>query len=183
MNSSSSSFRCENSECNREYNTYNNLLRHYRVNKECKPENIENKKKLSAKELVGDVLPQENISEVTRSARVKAFIGCLSKREIKEHFLQPVVEQTSPWEFMLAKASSSSSGSVDTTRLVRDFVALRESLNNTYPEMKLLVAECVTLNTSEIPTPRNMLNFVVDNKNLLCKALLEAENGKVLGKY
>ena len=179
MNSSSSSFRCENSECNREYNSYNNLLRHYRVNKECKPENIENKKKLSAKELVGDVLPQENISEVTRSARVKAFIGCLSKKEIKEHFLQPVVEQTSPWEFMLAKASSSSSGSVDTTRLVRDFVALRESLNNTYPEMKLLVAESVTLNTSEIPTPRNMLNFVVDNKNLLCKALLEAENGKV----
>jgi hypothetical protein len=77
MKSSSSSFRCENSECNREYNSYNNLLRHYRVNKDlCKPENIENKKKLSAKELVGDVLLQENISEVTRSARVKAFIGC-----------------------------------------------------------------------------------------------------------
>ena len=80
MNSSSSSFRCENSEYNREYNSYNNLLWHYRVNKECKPENIENKKKLSAKELVGDVLPQENISEVTHSARVKAFIGCLSKK-------------------------------------------------------------------------------------------------------
>ena len=60
----------------------------------------------------------------------------MSKKEIKEHFLQPVVEQTSPWEFMLAKASSSRSGSVDTTRLVRDFVALRESLNNTYPEIR-----------------------------------------------
>lgn len=181
MKSSSSSFRCENSECDREYNSYNNLLRHYRVNKQCKPENIENKKKLSAKEIVCDVLLPENISEGTRSARIKAFVGCLSKKEVKEHFLQPVVEQTSPWEFVLAKASSSVSGSltVDKMRLAQDFVALRESLNSTYPEVKLLVAESSVNNTSEIPTPRSMLNFVVDNKNLLCKALLEAENGKI----
>lgn len=45
--------------------------------------------------------------------------------------------------------------------------------------MKVLVAESITLHTSEIPTPSNMLNFVVNNKNLLCKALLEAENGKI----
>lgn len=81
--------------------------------------------------LVCDVLLPENITEVTRSAGVKAFIGCLSKKEVKEHFLEPVVEQISPWEFMLANGFSSASGSVDKTRLVREFVALRELLNST----------------------------------------------------
>jgi hypothetical protein len=178
MASSSTSFCCEYPECNKDYGSYNNLLRHYRANRQHKPENLENKRKPSAKELIGDVLFPKNISEVTRSARVKAFISYLRKEEVKEHFLQPVVEHTSPWEFLLAKATNTSQ-SVNTTKLLRDFVSLRESLYNTYPEMKLTAAESVTLNSSEIPNPKNMVNFVLDNKNLLCNTLLEVENGKV----
>ena len=123
------------------------------------------------------MLPK-NISEVTRSARVKAFVSHLRKEEVKEYFLQSVVEQTSPGELLLAKAINTSQ-SVNTAKLLRDFVSLRESLYDTYPEMKLMAAESVTLNISETPTPKSMVNFVLDNKNLLCKTLLEVENGKV----
>ena len=177
MASSSPSFCCEYPECNRNYASYNNLLRHYRENKQHKPESLESKRKPSAKELVDSLLPK-NISEVTRSARVKAFVSHLRKEEVKEYFLQSVVEQTSPWELLLAKAINTSQ-SVNTAKLLQDFVSLRESLYDTYPEMKLMAAESVTLNISETPTPKSMVNFVLGNKNLLCKTLLEVENGKV----
>ena len=91
--------------------------------------------------------------EVTRSARVKAFVSHLRKEEVKEYFLQSVVEQTSPWELLLAKAINTSQ-SVNTAKLLRDFVSLRESLYDTYPEMKLMAAESVTLNISETPTQK-----------------------------
>ena len=122
---------------------------------------------------------QKNISEVTHSARVKAFTSHLRKEEVKKYFLQSVVEQTSPWELLLAKAINTSQY-VNTAKLLQDFVSLRESIYNTYPEMRLTAAESVTLNISETPTPKSMVNFVLDNKNLLCKTLLEVENGKVL---
>ena len=100
---SQSNFRCENDECNKEYGSYNNLLRHYRVNSQHKPENLETKKKPSAMELVCDVLPNHR-SEGTRSARTKAFLSCLSVREVKEHFLQLAIDHSSHWELLLSTA-------------------------------------------------------------------------------
>ena len=79
-----------------------------------------------------------------RSARVKAFISHLRKEEVKENFFESVVEQTSPWEFLLAK-STNTSQSVNTAKLSRDFVCLRESLYDNNPEMKLMAAESVLL--------------------------------------
>ena len=78
----------------------------------------------------------------------------------------------------MAKATNTSR-TVNIAKLLRDFVSLRESLYDIYPGMKLIDAESVTLNISEKPTLKNMVNFVLDNKNLLCKTLLEVENGKV----
>ena len=69
--------------------------------------------------------------------------------------------------------------SVSTTKLYHDFVALRESILRSYPEMKLLVADSV-INSPDINNVSDMVKFVFSNQNLLCKALLEAENGKVL---
>lgn len=51
---SSNNFRGEYPECKNEYGSCNYLLRHYRANQQHKPENLENKKKTSAKELVCD---------------------------------------------------------------------------------------------------------------------------------
>ena len=42
----------------------------------------------NAKEIVSDVLLSDNISQTSRSARVSAFVSCLSDSEIKEYFLQ-----------------------------------------------------------------------------------------------
>ena len=117
MASSSFNFRCENPECMKEYSSYNNLLRHDREYKQHKPENLESKKKPNAKELVKDVLLLENLSQYTRSARVNAFVSCLSDDEVKECFLKHAVNVVSPWEFLLAK-------------LFHDFIALLKSLFN-----------------------------------------------------
>lgn len=65
MASSSTSFGCEYPECNRNYDSYKNLLRHYRENRQHKPESLESKRKPSAKELVDALLPK-NMSEVTQ---------------------------------------------------------------------------------------------------------------------
>lgn len=162
----------------KEYNSYNNLLRHYREYKQHRPENLENKKKPNAKELVSDVLLLDNLSQHSRSARVNAFVSSLSDAEVKECFLQRAVNVVSPWEFLLAKNTSKQS--VNTTKLFHDYVALRKSLFNTYPEMKLLAAESVTVNSPDISNVNDMVKFVLDNDKLLCKALLEAENGQVL---
>ena len=81
-------FRCENPECMKEYSSYNNLLRHLREYKQHKPENLESKKKANAKEPMKDVLLLDNISQYTRSARVNAFVCCLSYDEVKECFLK-----------------------------------------------------------------------------------------------
>ena len=180
MTSSSSScnFRCEYPECMKEYGSYNNLLRHYREYKEHRPVNLENKRKPNAQEIVNDVLLSDNISQTSRSARVHAFVSCLSDNEIKEHFLQRAVSVVSPLEFLLAK-NTSKMQSVNTTKLYRDFVALRESIFKLYPEMKQLVADSF-INSPHINNVNDMVKFVLSNQNLLCKALLEAENGEVL---
>ena len=70
---------------------------------------------------------------------------------------------------------------MNTTKLYHDYVALRESLFESYPEMKLLVADSVVINSShDISNVSDMVKFVLSNEKLLCKALLEAENGKIL---
>ena len=176
--SSSCNFRCEYPECMKEYGSYNNLLRHYREYKQHRPVNLENKRKPNSKEIVNDVLLSDNISQTSRSARVNAFVSCLSDNEIKEYFLQRAVNVVSPLEFLLAK-NTSKMQSVNTTKLYHDFVALRESILRSYPEMKLLVADSV-INSPDINNVSDMVKFVLSNQNLLCKALLEAENGKVL---
>lgn len=180
MASSSSNFRCENSECMKDYGSYNNLLRHYREYKQHKPGNLENKRKPNAKELVNNVLLPDNISQTTRSARINAFVSCLSETEVSEYFLQRAVNVVSPWEFMLQVAKATSKQSVlNTTKLFHHYVALRQSLFETYPEMKLLAAESVEENSSEINNVNDMVKFVLSNQKLLCKGLLEAENGKI----
>ena len=68
--------------------------------------------------------------------------------------------------------------SINTTKLYHDFVALRESTFKSYPEMKPLVAD--SGNSPHINNVNDMVKFVLSNQNLLCKALLEAENGEVL---
>ena len=137
---SQSNFCCENLECDKEYGSYNNLLRHYRANRQHKPDNLENKKKPSAKELVCDTLLPSNIGEVTRSARIKAFLSSLSVEEIKEHILPLAAENFSPWELLLFSATTSN-GCVNTAKLSRDFDTLRQLLFNTYPEMKPFFGE------------------------------------------
>jgi hypothetical protein len=163
----------------KEYGSYNNLLRHYREYKQHRPDNFENKRKPNAKEIVSDVLLSDNISQTSRSARVSAFVSCLSDSEIKEYFLQRAVNVVSPWEFLLAK-NTSKLQSVNTTKLYHDYVALRESLFENYPEMKLLATDNVIINSPDISNVGDMVKFVLSNEKLLCKALLEAENGKVL---
>ena len=121
----------------------------------------------------------DNISQTSRSARVHAFVSCLSDNEIKEYFRQRAVNVVSPLEFLLAK-NTSKMQSVNRTKLYHDFVALRESIVRSYPEMKLLVADSV-INSPDVNNVSDMVKFVLSNQNLLCKALLEAENGKVLG--
>ena len=86
--SSSCNFRCEYPECMKEYSSYNNLLRHYQEYKQHRPVNLEYKRKPNAHEIVNEVLLSDNISQTSRSARVHAFVSCLSDNEIKEHFLQ-----------------------------------------------------------------------------------------------
>ncbi len=115
---SQSNFRCD-----KEYSSYNNLLRHYRVNREHKPDNLETKKKPSDMELVSDVLLPNNISEGTCSARIKAFLSCLSVEEVKEHFLPLATDHSSPWELLLSNATMSN-GSVNTAKLLREFNTL-----------------------------------------------------------
>ncbi len=175
---SQSNFRCENLECDKEYGSYNNLLRHYRVNREHKPDNLETKKKPNAMELVSDVLLPNNICEGTRSARIKAFLSCLSVEEVKEHFLPLATDHSSPWELLLSNATTSN-GSVNTVKLLREFNTLRQLLLKTYPEMKPLCEENVSVGTFGITTLNDMVNFVLDNKKLVCEAILEAENGKL----
>ena len=175
---SQSNFRCENLECDKEYGSYNNLLRHYRVNREHKPDNLETKKKPNAMELVSDVLLPNNICEGTRSARIKAFLSCLSVEEVKEHFLPLATDHSSPWELLLSNATTSN-GSVNTAKLLREFNTLRQLLLKTYPEMKPLCEENVGVGTFGITTLNDMVNFVLDNKKLVCEAILEAENGKL----
>ncbi len=46
--------------------------------------------------------------------------------------------------------------------------------------MKLLAVDSVVINSPDISNVSNMSKFVLSNEKLLCKALLEAENGKVL---
>ena len=96
---------------------------------------------------------------------------------MKEHFLQPVVHHVSPWEFLLSK--NTSNGCVNTTKLLRDFNALKQLLYENYPEMKPIVEESVAVNLVGMPILNDMVNFVLDNKTLLCSAILEAENGKI----
>ena len=175
--SSSSNFGCEYPECDNEYGSYNNLLRHYRANKQHKPDNSENKK-VNAKELVSDVFLPSSISEMTRSARIKAFISCLSVEEKKEHFVDAVLDHVSPLEFLVSKATTRN-GIVDTTKLLRDFDTLKELLCVKYPEMKLSIEGSVGPNVVGIPSLNDMVNFVKDNKTLVCDALLEADNGKI----
>lgn len=45
--------------------------------------------------------------------------------------------------------------------------------------MKPCVEEIIAANVVGIPTFNDMVNFVRDNKTLLCSAILEAENGKI----
>ena len=172
---SSCNFRCENPECMKEYSSYSNLFRNYREYKQHKPENLESKKKPNAKEIVKDVLLLENLSQYTRSARANAFVSCLSDDEVKECFLKRAVNIVSPWEFLLARNALKQS--VNETKLFHDFIALRKSLFSTFPDMKLLAAESVIVNSPEISNVEDMVKFVLKNEKLLCKALLEAENG------
>ena len=165
---SQGNFRCENDECNKEYGSYNNLLRHYRVNSQHKPENLETKKKTNAINLVCDVLPN-HISQGTRSARIKAFLSCLSVEEVKEHFLPLATDHSGPWELLLSNATTSN-GSVNTAKLSREFNSLRQLLLKTYPEMKPLCEENVGVGTFGITTLNDMVNFVLNNKKLVCEA-------------
>ena len=87
----------------KEYGSYNNLLRHYRGYKRHRPDNLETKRTPNAKEIVSDVLLSHNISQISRSAKINAFVSCLSDDEIKKYFLQRAVNVVSPWEFLLAK--------------------------------------------------------------------------------
>jgi hypothetical protein len=147
----------------KEYGSYNNLLRHYREYKQHRPDNFENKRKPNAKEIVSDVLLSDNISQTSRSARVSAFVSCLSDSEIKEYFLQRAVNVVSPWEFLLAK-NTSKLQSVNTTKLYHDYVALRESLFENYPEMKLLATDNVIINSPDISNVGDMVKFVLSNE-------------------
>ena len=140
--SSSCNFCCEYSECMKEYGSYNYLLRHYREYKQHRPDNLKTKRKPNATEIVSDVLLSDNLSQTSRSARVNAFVSCLSDDEIKKYFLQWAVNVVSPWEFLLAK-NTSKRQSVNTTKLYHDYVAL---LFQSYPEMKLLTADNVVIN-------------------------------------
>ena len=164
----------------KEYGSYNNLLRHYREYKRHRPDNLETKRTPNAMEIVSDVLLSDNISQISRSARVNAFVSCLSDDEIKKYFLQRAVNVVSPWEFLLAK-NTSKRQFVNTTKLYHDYVALQESLFESYPEMKLLAADSVVINSShDISNVSDMVKFALSNEKLLCKALVEAENGKIL---
>ncbi len=109
----------------KEYGSYNNLLRHYREYYQHRLDNLENKRKPNAKEIVSDVLLSENISQTSRSARVNAFVSCLRNNEINEYFLQRAVNVVSSWKFLLAK-NTSKLQSVNTTKLYHDYVALRD---------------------------------------------------------
>ena len=174
----STTFRCEHFECEKEYESYNNLLRHYRVYKDHKPETNEINKKQRADELAGKLLPP-SISQVTHLARVKAVLSCLTSEEIKEHFSRPVVKQLSSLEFFLAKASSND-GNVNTAKLVREFINLRTELEHLYPEIKLLLAENSHSKSHDAVNMDNLINgLITANKDSLCKAVLEAENGKI----
>ena len=100
--------------------------------------------------------------------------------EIKKYFLQRAVNVVSPWEFLLAN-NTSKRQFVNTAKLYHDYVALRESLFESYSKMKLLAADSVVINSShDISNVSEMVKFVLSNEKLVCKALLEAENGKVL---
>ena len=83
----------------------------------------------------------------TRSARIKAFLSCLSAEELKEHFLPLVADHFSPWELLLVNATASN-GCVNTAKLSWDFDTLQRLLLNTYPEMKTLYRENVGVGTS-----------------------------------
>jgi hypothetical protein len=175
---SQSNFRCQNDECDKEYTSYNNLLRHYQVNSQHKPENLETKKKPNAMELVCDVLLPKHVSEGSRSARIKAFLSCLSVEEVKEHFILLATDHLSPWELLLSKATMSN-GSVNTAKLSRKFNTLHQLLLKTYPEMKPLCKENAGVSAFGITTLNDMVKFVVDNKKLACEAIVEAENGRL----
>ena len=77
-------------------------------------------------------------------------------------------------------AGNASKQSVNETKLFHDFVALRKSLFSTYPEMKLLAAKSVIVNSPEISNVEVMVKFVLNNEKLIRKAPLEAENGRIL---
>ena len=139
---------------------------------------MQTKKKSSAKELVYDELLPSNISTGTRSARVKAFLSCLSAKEVKEHFLPLVDDHFSPWQSLLFNATTSN-GCIKTAKLSRDFDTLRQLFLNIYPEMKPLYGENVGVDTFGIATLNDMVVFILNNKKLVCEAVLEAENGKL----
>ena len=68
---------------------------------------------------------------------------------------------------------------VNITKLYHDYVALRESLFESYSKMKLLAADSVVINSShDISNVSEVVKFVLSNEKLVCKALLEAENVK-----
>ena len=76
-------------------------------------------------------------------------------------------------------SKATSNGCVNTTKLLRDFNALKQLLYDNYPEMKAIVEESVAVNLVGMPTLNDMVNFVLDNKTLLYSAILEAEDGKI----
>lgn len=176
MASLPNSFHCEYPECDKNYNSYNNLLRHYRANKQHKPDNLENKKKPNAVDVINEVF-QSNISEGTRSARIKEFVNRLTEEEINANQTGLAVEKISLYDVLLTKATVN--GFVNTAILLREFTSLRDKLYETYPEVKAVAETTGRNNKSEVNNLSSMVVFLLANKHLLSKAFLEAESGKI----
>ena len=84
---------CQFTGCSRSYTTYDNLLHHY--NPTHKPDNLERKKRQTAKDVASAVLSSQ-LPTQTRSARLKECIQAFSDPEIIEHALPRVAQLIKP---------------------------------------------------------------------------------------
>ena len=115
--SESERYYCQFSDCSNSYTSYNNLLHHYRVKPTHKPENLERRKRLSAKDVASGVLPSE-IPSQTRSARLKELIKLFNDQEILEYAFPRVAQLIQPWQLILF-ASRKDDNAFDTRNILR----------------------------------------------------------------
>ena len=98
-------FTCSQPGCEKSYEIYNNLLRHYQQEKSHKPAESLKKRVVSARQAAENFLP-DSLNVVNRVARIKEFFKVLAESELTELVLPNLFPVVTPWEFLYSKLCS-----------------------------------------------------------------------------